>query len=405
MGFGVKTDHATGRHLDLDKTYENIIKPAAQEAGLKCVRADEIRHSGIIDVPMYRYLIEADIVIADLSTSNPNAFYELGVRHALRPRTTIAISESKLKPPFDINHTVIHQYEHLEKDIGYSEVKRFKGDLIETIMAIQETKEIDSPVYTYLEGLTPPKLKDMIEIPDKVDNEKETLSIIITSAKEALELDEFITAKALFNHAKIIAPNNDYVIQKLTLATYKSESPTKIEALESALKIIMQLDLFSTTDPETLGLAGAIYKRLWEQEGTKEHLSTSIHYYEKGFYIKNDYYNGINLAYMLNLRSNNQTDYNESLADFILANRVSREVIKLCKGLKGSSNYNDRSDKYWIEATLEEAYFGLVEEENYNKAKKEAVFLSTENWERKSTEDQLIKLEKIKRASTLQIDT
>ena len=42
MGFGKKTDYATGRVLDLDKAYSYIIKPAAEEAGLACKRADEI---------------------------------------------------------------------------------------------------------------------------------------------------------------------------------------------------------------------------------------------------------------------------------------------------------------------------------------------------------------------------
>src|SRR4051812_18651808 len=93
MGFGKKTDLATGRTLDLDKTYRIIIKKAVEEAGLECIRADDIKHSGLIDVPMYELLLEADIVIADLSTANPNAIYELGVRHALRPRTTIIMAE------------------------------------------------------------------------------------------------------------------------------------------------------------------------------------------------------------------------------------------------------------------------------------------------------------------------
>ena len=94
MGFGVKTDFATGRKLDLDKSYRLLIKPVVEEKGLVCVRADEIRHSGAIDVPMYQELLDSHVVIADLSTANPNALYELGVRHALRPRTTIVISRS-----------------------------------------------------------------------------------------------------------------------------------------------------------------------------------------------------------------------------------------------------------------------------------------------------------------------
>src|SRR5688500_9921438 len=137
MGFGVKTDYATGRKLNLDKSYRLLIKPVVEGKGLECVRADEIRHSGAIDVPMYRELLTADVVIADLSTANPNALYELGVRHALRPRTTIVISESKLSYPFDLNHVAISSYTHLGEAIDYDEVTRFRkvlGDLLESVL-------------------------------------------------------------------------------------------------------------------------------------------------------------------------------------------------------------------------------------------------------------------------------
>src|SRR5262245_47944050 len=76
MGFGVKTDYATGRNLDLNKTYRLLIKPVVEELGIECVRADEIIHSGSIDVPIFSELADADLVIADLSTTNANAIYE-----------------------------------------------------------------------------------------------------------------------------------------------------------------------------------------------------------------------------------------------------------------------------------------------------------------------------------------
>lgn len=52
MGFGEKTDYQTQRTLNRDKTYRGIIKPAVEECGLKCIRADDIIHSGTIDKPM-----------------------------------------------------------------------------------------------------------------------------------------------------------------------------------------------------------------------------------------------------------------------------------------------------------------------------------------------------------------
>ena len=76
QGFGKKTDHKTGRVLDLDASYE-VIKEAVENADLTCIRADEIQHSGVIDKPMFQQLLEADLVIADLSTSNFNAAYDI----------------------------------------------------------------------------------------------------------------------------------------------------------------------------------------------------------------------------------------------------------------------------------------------------------------------------------------
>ena len=66
MGFGEKVDFQSGRKLNLDAAYRSMIKPAVEEAGLECYRADEIVHSGVIDVPMYQQILTADVVIADL---------------------------------------------------------------------------------------------------------------------------------------------------------------------------------------------------------------------------------------------------------------------------------------------------------------------------------------------------
>ena len=101
QGFGKKTDFTDGRVLDLDASYA-IIKEAVEASNLECIRADEIPHSGTIDVPMYKLLLQADLVIADLSTYNVNAAFELGVRYGLRPSATIIVAEEGFKNPFDV---------------------------------------------------------------------------------------------------------------------------------------------------------------------------------------------------------------------------------------------------------------------------------------------------------------
>jgi hypothetical protein len=161
MGFGKKTDYQSGRILDLDKSYHYIIKPAAEAAGLDCKRSDEISHSGLIDIPMYDQLLTADVVIVDISTSNANAFYELGVRHALRPGTTITIAEDKMVFPFDVSHLAIRKYHHLGEGIDFGEVVRMKTELTEAIQSVLKNPQKDSPVYTFFADLEPPIRKQI----------------------------------------------------------------------------------------------------------------------------------------------------------------------------------------------------------------------------------------------------
>jgi hypothetical protein len=132
-------------NVNLDKTYRNIIKPAALAAGLDCIRADEIAHSGNINVPMYERLLNADVVVADVSTYNCNAFYELGVRHALRPYTTIIISEDGMTFPFDMTQIAVRKYHHLGEGIDYDEVERMKQDLSEAMKTISEKRRTTAP--------------------------------------------------------------------------------------------------------------------------------------------------------------------------------------------------------------------------------------------------------------------
>ena len=159
MGFGKKTDFATGRVLNLDATYEHIIKPAVEQTGYRCIRADDINHSGMIDLHMYRMLLIADLVIADISTTNANALYELGIRHALKNKTTIILSENKTALHFDLNHIATIQYEHNGEEIDTTESQRIITRLTTVIRDATEGQDPDSPVYTLLPKLKMPALE------------------------------------------------------------------------------------------------------------------------------------------------------------------------------------------------------------------------------------------------------
>ncbi|HBL11573.1 MAG TPA: hypothetical protein DD379_09230, partial [Cyanobacteria bacterium UBA11162] len=85
MPFGRKKG-PDGRWIDFNRIYQDLIKPALEEAGFESFRADEEAVSGDILTDMFQELLLADLVLADLSIDNANVFYELGIRHALRKR-------------------------------------------------------------------------------------------------------------------------------------------------------------------------------------------------------------------------------------------------------------------------------------------------------------------------------
>lgn len=367
IGFGPKPDFETGRIIDLDKTFENLIKPVFDELKIECFRAKEIRHTGNIDVPIYEWIYKADIVVADISTLNANSLYELGVRHALRPNTTIVISEDQTKYPFDLNHTVISKYEHLGKDIGVSEANRFKNELKETVLAVIKSKTKDSPVYTFLPKLKPPKFEDELELVIKKENNQPSFSDLINDAEKAKNNSEFWVAGQLYKVCLKFEPQNIFLRQRLALVTYKLGKPTIKKALLDAENILEELNPDETTDTETLGLSGAIHKRLFEETKEEKHLDKSIRYYSKGYHIAQDYYNGINYAFLLTIKATLQTDSLEAISYFKQSQRIREEIVKICTDIISKKTFKERGDQEWVFQSLAQAYLGLNRQEDLEK--------------------------------------
>ena len=410
MGFGKKQDYPTGRVLDLDKSYRYIIKPAAEAAGYECVRADEIQHAGNINVPMYQQLLNAEVVIADVSTYNPNAFYELGVRHALKPYTTITIAEDKLVFPFDVGQIAIRKYQHLGDGIDFGEVERMRTELRDAVKIVGAQEACDSPVYTFLHDLRPPAIAREEAVraivsagPQTESPSQPTVRTLMDRAEAALRASDFVTAKSLFAIVRSMMPMDNYVAQKLALATYKSQLPTAEAALNEAADILEGLQPAASTDCETLGLYGAVHKRLWGATNAAAHLDTAIWAHEKGFNIRNDYYNGINFAFLLNVRAAlNSTEAADAIADFVLAQRTRRKVLAVCQSLIDAKATPIAADAYWIKATMAEAYAGIGEEarskELFDSAKAES---GVEDWMIRTTEEQIKSLKDLLARSPL----
>ena len=101
MPFGKKMD-AAGRVTNFDAVYARIIAPAVEHSGLEPIRADEEKIGGTIHKPMFERLMLCHYAVADITGANPNVFYELGIRHAMRPRSTVIVFAEGTVLPFDI---------------------------------------------------------------------------------------------------------------------------------------------------------------------------------------------------------------------------------------------------------------------------------------------------------------
>ena len=369
IGYGKKTSFAAGkvRKLDLDETFKYLIKPVFDSFDIICYRAIDKNLTGSIDKVMLSELKNADLALVDLSTLNANVMWELGVRHALKPHHTIMICEKEQmnELPFDINHFPVHQYAHSEEGIPYKEVDRFRTHLSNIVNGIleQDPMQIDSPVHLFLkeeiEDNGIPKVKafrrsknvtSFVEIIEKAENYKNS-----TDYENALK--ELETAKRYAENSMALKDHLNLIISRQALCTYKLKKPNEQDALLEAKRILQELNPHLSNDNEVLGLSGAIDKRLYEITQDFSYLESSIFFYEKGFQLKQDYYNGINVSFMLYLKVSilkNKGDNSEDIK--VKADYIRNTVLDICLNLESDDKFLDFKDAIWILLTIAEAY-------------------------------------------------
>lgn len=377
MGFGKKKDPETNRTIDLDETYKKIIRPAVEACEIKCVRADEIIESAIIDRSMFALLYRADIVIADISTDNPNAVYELGIRHALKQHSTIIIKEGTGKIPFDFNHNRTLNYEYLGNEISKTEATRCITNLKLLIKTIIEKPIVDSPLYTFIPNIKQPFLsdEDLLEIIGELKDNENTIYALTEKAKAYKIESKFKEASEVWGKLSKMVENENYYIQQQALCTYKSELPSRLVALTTALTIISKIS--AANDTETLGITGAINKRLWKETRDASYLDKAIELYEKGWYIYKDYYTGENYAFCMLEKSNKETG-DESIHYRIGAKKVFEDVILFI--LKSLTDAEPEELK-WKYAALSNCYLACGNNDNATKYEQLFMGQSPETWE------------------------
>ena len=392
MGFNTKTME-DGKEYNLNLSYEEIIKPVLEQLNIQYIRADEIMLSEIIDESMYRLLLCADLVIADITTLNPNALYELGVRYALKPYATVLIGDRDTKFPFDISHLRIFTYEHSGKTITSKECDRMKKTLQSVIENIRLCTKIDSPVYRYIEGLTPPFCPSdtsYFATVTKRFKASDNLCNLVNLAYSKRDEGDFSSAIQYYKRALAIS-KDDYIVKEIAVCTYQSE--TRAAYIEALRFLKENVDVNTTTNPEILKTLGTIYKKLWIEFKTMEYAQQALTYYERSFILYEAYNSGLNYGLMLFVIASYQKEQLERDTYALWAKNIYNKTKEICL-----SKY-DIND-YWVNASLEECSVALDDNESYRKYRdlaNTAILLMPESmkWKRKKTDQQVKILQNI----------
>lgn len=133
--------------------FERHIKPVAAKSGLRAVKADDINSNKPIMEDVWVYLNQSRLVIADLSESNPNVCYELGIAHTLG-KQVIMISQDSKRIPFDVGHVRYINY------VYPSQIERFERTLHDTIAQVLKDSKTRT-TYVRREGKAVPNVSNV----------------------------------------------------------------------------------------------------------------------------------------------------------------------------------------------------------------------------------------------------
>jgi hypothetical protein len=332
MPFNTKKD-ASGRSIDFNAVYTDLIEPAVRQAGLQALRADEELSGGIIHKTMFERLILCEYAVADLTTANANVFYELGVRHAVRPWSTVLIQAGEPHLPFDVN--LLRTLPYPVSDDGKPrDDPETRTKLAERLrFAIDQIPLNDSPIFQLIEGMPVPEVAhlktDAFQAQFRASAaEQEKLATARKEGPEALGafeaglgdlaradtavvVDLFLSyraAKAFQKMVDLAGKMAKPVVQTVMVQEQLAFALNRLKQWESAEKILLGL-LERKPSSETYGLLGRIYKDRWEEacaEGNlieaRGQLKRAISAYLKGFETDwRDFYPGINAVTLMEI--------------------------------------------------------------------------------------------------------
>lgn len=154
-----------------DLVLKHVISPAVEDLGYKPLRADHISEPGMITSQVIQYIIESPLVIADLTERNPNVFYELALRHAIRKPLVQLISKGE-NIPFDVAGTRTIYLDHRDLE----SVSESKEEIKKQIAALErDPTNVETPISVSM---------DLQLLRKSEDPQKRTTADILSSITE-----------------------------------------------------------------------------------------------------------------------------------------------------------------------------------------------------------------------------
>jgi hypothetical protein len=290
---------------------------------------------------MFERLVLCDFAVADLTTANANVFYELGVRHAVRPATTLPVFVAQNRLPFDVNYLRALPYSLAEGNrFGPDEGTRLRSAiaarLTELRMLARENAATDSPLFQLLTDYGPPDIarlktdvfRDRVVYSNTTKqrladarraNSVEQVAKVeeVLGSLDAVEtgvlVDVFLSYRAVSAYDRMIAlfERMPVTLQRTVLVREQyAFALNRLKQRGKALEVLQALVDEHGPNSETYGLMGRIYKDQWTEARASAnrfaagaHLDRAINAYLRGFEADwRDAYPGINAVTLLDIK-------------------------------------------------------------------------------------------------------
>ena len=399
MPFGRKPD-ASGLTVDFDAVYRHLIAPAIEEAGLESLRADEEMTGGIIHKPMFERLILCEFAVADLTTANANVFYELGIRHAVRPNSTMLLFAENTRLPFDL--ALLRGLPYYLNAAGAPErVTQTKAALVERFRHARRNPDNDSPLFQLVE-----KFPDVSSLKTDVFRDRVQYALDMKEKLAEARRQSLDAVRQCEQHMQPIADQDSGAVIDLYLSYRACKGWAEMIALVPkmapplAATVLVQeqlalafnraghgeraervlLDVLERRGPssETLGILGRVYKDRWEAALKEDQpalarglLDKAIATYLRGFETDwRDAYPGVNAVTLMELRD--PPDQRRCRLLPIVAYAVERRIAR------GKPDYWDFATRLELAILAQDADCASV-------ALADALAAVRESWEPEST--------------------